>query len=336
VELGATTGYDSGMTVVVTGAAGHIGANLVRSLLAKGIRPRVLVHKRKEALEGLDVEVVAGEMGDRDSLDRAFAGAEIVYHLAGFISLDDRETARMRATNVDGVRNLVEACLKAKVRRLVHFSSIHALSTLPKEQTVDEERSLVTNEGVPPYDRSKADGEREIHAGVARGLDAVVVNPTGVIGPTDFGPSHMGELLLDMWHGRLPALVDGGFNWVDVRDVSAGAIAAAERGVRGQRYLLAGHRAMITEVAAIVRAEGGRPPRFVSPMWLARVGAPFAVGYARLLNKRPLFNAASLHALRNHIDVSFAKAARELGLTPRTPRESIVDALASFRARGLL
>ena len=324
------------MTVVVTGAAGHIGGNLVRALIARGLRPRVLVHKRRAALEGLAVDEFPGEMTDRASLERAFAGAEIVYHLAGHISLDDRDTARMRATNVDGVKSLVEACLSTKIRRLVHFSSIHALSTLPHEQRVDEERPLVTNEPVPPYDRSKADGEREVQAGVKRGLDAVIVNPTGVIGPTDFGPSHMGELVLDMYHGRLPSLVNGGFNWVDVRDVAAGAIAAAEKGRTGQRYLLAGTRATISEVAAMVRAAGGRPPRFVSPMWLARVGAPFAVGYARLLKKRPLFNAASLHALRNHIEVSHDKATRELGFTPRAPKDSIADAVASFRERGLL
>ena len=283
------------MTVVVTGATGHIGANLLRSLCARGLRPRVLIHRHRRGLDGLAVDEVAGDVCDAAALVRAFAGADVVYHLAGLISLDDRDAARLRAVNVGGVRNVVAACLQSRVRRLVHFSSIHALSTLPRDAPVDEQRPLVTNEPVPPYDRSKADGEREIRAGLERGLDAVVVNPTGVIGPNDYAPSHMGELLLDLYQGRLPALVRGGFNWVDARDVADAAIAAAERGRSGERYLLAGEWATIGEIAAVVAAhDGRRPPRFVAPMWLARVGAPFAVAYARLARARPLFNGASL------------------------------------------
>jgi dihydroflavonol-4-reductase len=327
----------SAATVVVTGAAGHIGGNLVRGLVARGVRPRVLIRRSRAALDGLDVEEASGDVRDAAALERAFAGADVVYHLAGLISLDDRDAATMRAINVEGVRNVVAACLRQGVRRLVHFSSIHALSTEPHNWPVDETRPLVTDEPVPPYDRSKSDGEREVLTGLSRGLDAVIVNPTGVIGPTDYGPSHMGQLLLDLYHGRMPALVAGGFNWVDVRDVADGAIAAAQRGRTGERYLLAGARATLVEIAALVAGERGRrPPRFVSPMWLARAGAPFAVAWARLSGTRPLFNAASLHALRNHHDVRHDKAARELGFKPRPVRDSIVDAIASFRARGLV
>jgi dihydroflavonol-4-reductase len=322
--------------VAVTGASGHIGANLVRSLVARGVRPRVLVHQRRAALDGLAVDETEGDVRDPAALRRAFAGVDVVYHLAGMISLDDRDAETMRAINIEGVRNVVAACLAERVRRLVHFSSIHALSTLPRGQTVDEQRPLVSDEPVPPYDRTKAAGEREVLAGVARGLDAVIVNPTGVIGPNDYGPSHMGELLLDLYYGRMPALVAGGFNWVDVRDVADAAIQAAERGRKGERYLLAGARASLAEIAALVAAEGRRAPRFVCPMWLARVAAPFAVAWARLARRRPLFNAASLHALRNHHVVSHDKAARELSFQPRPVPVSIRDALASFRARGLI
>jgi dihydroflavonol-4-reductase len=326
------------MLVAVTGATGHIGANLVRSLSTRGIRPRVLVHQRsRAALEGLAVDEFAGDVADPQSLLKLFDGVDLVYHLAAKISLDDREKAVVRATNVGGVRNVVAACLQQRVRRLVHFSSIHALSTLPKAQRVEETRPLVTDEHVPPYDRSKADGEREIKEGLDRGLDVVTVNPTGVTGPNDFGPSHMGELVLDLFHGRLPGIVDGGFNWVDVRDVAEAAIAAGERGRTGERYLLSGFRATIAEVCAILESQGGaKTPRMVAPIWLARGAAPFAVGWARLRGRRPLFNGASLHALRNHHDVSHEKAQRELGFNPRGVRESIVDAIASFRARGLI
>ncbi|HWE27600.1 MAG TPA: SDR family oxidoreductase [Polyangia bacterium] len=326
------------MLVAVTGATGHIGANLVRSLVARGLRPRVLVHQRsRAALEGLAVDEFAGDVADPQSLLRLFDGAEIVYHLAAKISLDDREKALMRATNVGGVRNVVAACLQQRVRRLVHFSSIHALSTLPKAQRVDETRPLVTNESVPPYDRSKADGEREIKEGLERGLDVVTVNPTGVTGPNDFGPSHMGELVLDLFRGKLPGIVDGGFNWVDVRDVAEAAISAGEKGRKGERYLLSGFRATIVEVCAILESIGGaKTPKIVSPMWLARGAAPFAVGWARLVKRRPLFTPTSLVALRNHQQISGERARVELGHTVRPLEDTVRDAFAWFGATGML
>jgi dihydroflavonol-4-reductase len=325
------------MKVLVTGAAGHIGGTLVRALVQRGVRPRVLVRSDRRALEGMDLEIAEGDVRDAAAVDRAVNGVERVFHLGALISLDDRDAARMREINIAGPRNVVAACLNHGVKRLVHFSSIHALSTRPVDAPVDETRPLVTDEPVPPYDRSKAAGEREVLAGVERGLDAVIVNPTGVIGPHDYRPSHMGELFLDLWHGRMPGLVDGGFNWVDVRDVVAGALAAAERGARGERYLLSGVRVSIRDLAARVHELGGKPPpRMVSPMWLARAVAPFAVGYARLVKRRPLFNAASLHALRNHLDIRNDKARQQLGFDPRPWRDTVKDVFDDFRARGVL
>src|SRR5262245_3655090 len=244
--------------VVITGASGHIGANLVRALVERGIRPRVLVHDDRRALEGLDVETIAGDVLDPASLAAAFDAADIVYHLAARISIVGSDELQTRAVNVEGTRNVVKVCLRARGGRLVHFSSIHALSTQPVDEPVDETRPLTGHAPAPHYDRSKADGEREVLAGVARGLDAVILNPTGVIGPHDYGPSHMGEVFLDLFHRRLPGLVVGGFDWVDARDVVAGALAAADRGRCGERYLLSGHRATIHELALLVEELTGR------------------------------------------------------------------------------
>jgi dihydroflavonol-4-reductase len=322
---------------VITGASGHIGANLVRALVARGIRPRVLVHHDRRALEGLDVEIIADDVLDPASLAAAFGATDVVYHLAARISIVEHDEPQTRAVNVDGTRNVVEACLHAKVRRLVHFSSIHALSTQPVDAPVDETRPLTEHEPVPHYDRSKADGEREVLAGVARGLDAVILNPTAVIGPHDYGPSYMGEVLLDLFHRRLPGLVVGGFDWVDARDVVAGALAAAERGRCGERYLLSGHRATMHELAQLVEElTGRRAPRMVAPMWLARTSVPFAAAFARLARKGPRLTSASLHALRNHKHVVSARAASELGHAPRPLRESVADTLAWFRSAGQL
>src|SRR5262249_16821532 len=190
------------------------------------------------------------------------------------------------ATNVYGVRNVVNACLKNKVRRLLHFSSIHAFDAAPHDQPIDERRPINNGDGVPPYDRSKAAGDRELRPGIQPGLAAVTVTPTAILGPDDYGPSRMGRVLLDLYHRRLPALIEGGFDWVDVRDVVAGAIAAAEKAKTGEKFLLAGQHRTVAQLAALVEElTGRRAPRLVAPMWLARVGAPFAQTAARAFGK---------------------------------------------------
>lgn len=323
--------------IVITGAAGHIGNNLVRALCARGERPRVLVHQDTRALEGLDVEKVSGDLLDPASLVAAFEGAERVFHLAAKISIDPREDGLLGRLNVDGPKNVAAACLAAGVKRLVHFSSIHALSSQPAGEPIDETREPTHQDYPVAYDRSKAAGEAEIRAAVARGLDAVVVNPTGVIGPHDYRPSPMGEVFLDLYHRRLPGIVEGGFNWVDVRDVVDGALAAADRGRTGERYLLSGHWASVREVAQVAaEVTGVRAPRMVSPMWLARASAPLATAFARIAGRRPLFTSASLHALRNHRHISHDKATRELGYQPRSLRTSVEDIYAWFRDAGQL
>ncbi|MSP24428.1 MAG: NAD-dependent epimerase/dehydratase family protein [Myxococcales bacterium] len=329
--------YRAPMTVLVTGASGHIGNNLVRALMARGERPRVLVHDEIRALAGLDVERVQGDVLDPASLDVACAGIDVVYHLAALISLDARDDERVLLLNEHGPKNVAAACLRAKVRRLVHFSSIHALSSEPRGEMVTEERGLTQSSYCTAYDRSKALGEAQIAAAVKRGLDAVIVNPTGVVGPGDFMPSAMGEMLLQLSRGELPGLVAGSFDWVDVRDVVSSAIAAAERGQSGERYILGGAHATIPEVARLAGEIGGFPiPKMISPIWLAKLAAPFATGWARLRNRRPLFTKASLNAVSEHRSVSHEKATRVLGHHPRPLRESLTDALQEFRERGLL
>lgn len=330
------------MLVAVTGATGHVGANLVRELLARGERVRVLVHDAERdgggrCLDGLDVERVRGAVTDPEPVRALVEGAERVFHLAAKISLDPADRPLMEKTNIGGPRNVVDACRRAGVRRLVHFSSIHALSSEPAHAPIDEDRPLASGAHLLPYDASKSAGERIVRDAVEGGLDAVIVNPTAIVGPFDYRPSHMGEVLLDLYHRRLPGLVDGGFNWVDVRDVVEGALLAAERAPRGARYLLSGHRRSVLEIGQLVEeVTGRRRPRLVSPMWLARAAAPGAVALARLVGRRPLFTPASLLALRNHRDVRCARAGRDLGYAPRPIETTLRDTFAWFRAEGML
>ena len=325
------------MLVTVTGASGHLGGHLVRQLLAEGHHIRALVYKDGHALDGLDVERVEGDVLALVSLRRAFAGVEVVFHLAALVSIRPGDDERLQAINVGGPRNVVAACREAGVRRLIHFSSVHAISPFPVEGVVDETRPPSDNPKVPAYDRSKAAGEREVMAGVAAGLDAVIVNPTGCIGPLDQKPSPMGQALLQLATGKLPALVNGGFNWVDARDVAASAIAAEKIGRRGERYLLGGHWHSLRETANLVAEVTGRPaPRFTSPLWLARASLPFVSVLSKLTGKPLPYTETSLHSVSHHRNVSSDKAARELGHSPRPHRETIADTIAWFQQAGRL
>jgi dihydroflavonol-4-reductase len=325
------------MTVVVTGASGHIGANLLRVLTDSGFPTRSLIHVNHRGTDGLDTEIVRGDVRDIESLCQAFRGAEMVYHLAGCISLSMKDWPRLESINVTGTRNVVEACIRAGVKRLVHFSSIHALQPEPLSVPVDESRPLSDSPDFPPYDRSKAEGEKEVRRGIERGLDAVIIYPTAVVGPYDYEPSYLGRALLGMARRKLPALVNGGYDWVDVRDVVRGAVTAGEKASCGERYILSGHWLSLRDISGVVAGITGMPPtRLTFPLGIARLGVPVIAAVSKFTGQRPLYTRFSLRALRSNRNMSHDKASRELGYQPRPFRETMGDTLEWFRDNGQL
>jgi dihydroflavonol-4-reductase len=176
-----------------------------------------------------------------------------------------------------------------------------------------------------------------VRKGIERGLDAVIISPTAVIGPHDYEPSFLGEALLNLARRKMLALVAGGFDWVDVRDVVEGAIRAELQATIGAKYLLSGHYASVSDLAIMVEEIIGTPaPSLVLPRWLAYVGAPFMAGFAQMTGKRPLYTTASIKALCSSQNVSHQKAAGELDYHPRPLRETIVDTMQWFRDNGHL
>jgi dihydroflavonol-4-reductase len=325
------------MVAAVTGASGHVGANLVRALLEDGRRVRVLARADRRSFEGLDVEIVQGDISDPRTLRAFLDGADTLFHLAARISIVGVEGGLVDRTNVGGVRNVLKACRESGIRRLVHFSSIHAFDTHPEDQPIDETRRLALGPGHAPYDRSKAEGQAAVLEAVREGLDAVIVNPGAVVGPCDFKVSRMGEVFLDIYHGRLPMLIDGGYNWVDARDVAQGALMAEKKGRTGEAYLLTGHWVHIRDVSKIIgRLTGRRTTQAAAPIWLGTAASWFSLGWGRLLRRTPKFTPAAIRALQSHRLISHEKATRELGYSSRPFEDTVRDTMEWFRAAGML
>jgi dihydroflavonol-4-reductase len=323
---------------VVTGASGHLGVNTVRALVAAGEAVRAVDVRRGAALVGLDAEFVQADILDVSALKDAFVGADFVIHLAAKISIAGDPDGSVRRVNVEGVRTVAEAALAVGVRRLVHCSSLHAYDVGAIAGPVRESGRRAIDGRLPSYDRSKAAGEDELRRVVDRGLDALVLNPSGMFGPVDPEPSRMGRVLLAMFKGRMPITVRGAFDWVDVRDVAAAVIAATSRGRTGENYLVGGQRASVQELGRLAaRVSGRRPPRLVVPLRPVHLAARAAVQMAGPQRAgRLLLTPESLHALGTDPVVDCSKAISELGYRSRPLAETVADLYASFVAEGRL
>jgi dihydroflavonol-4-reductase len=288
------------------------------------------------SLAGLGVELVRGSVLDAAALDALVRGADRVFHLAAKIDLDRDRDGTIHAVNVEGTRKVAAACLEARVR-LVHCSSHAALVKHPLSEPLDESRPLALADPCD-YHRSKANAEQLVLDLVRqRGLDAVVVSPGTVTGPNDFKPSIMGRALIDLYHRRIPVLMEVLSDYVDARDVASGMISAAERGRTGERYLLTGHVLTLREVVGHWgELSGVRMPKRVLPLWAGWAMLPITLAGARLSGRPPLFTAGVLRASVSNRVVSHEKARQELGFDPRPVRDSLADALAFYREQGWL
>lgn len=325
------------MKAAITGASGHVGAALSRSLLESGVSLRLLVHQDRRALDGLNAECFQANLNDPDSLRRAFRGVEIVFHLAASISLDRRHIGMLRRINIEGTRNVIRACRQCSVRRLVHFSSIEALADRNPVKATDENNPLAAACETTTYGWTKAESERLVLEAAGPSLDVVILNPTAILGPHDYKPSHLGRSLIDLYHGRLPALIRGGFNWVDVRDVASTTLAAVRHGVSGERYILSGTWLSLPAMAERVCALGGcKSSRPVLPFWMARAAASVAGNLPALSSRYPAFTPDALVAISKHRRICGEKAERELGHRPRGLDTTLRETFEWFERSGLL
>ena len=322
--------------ILVTGAAGHVGNVLIRELLAQNeqVRAMILPGEDVTSLEGLNVELVEADVLDPPALEAAMQGVETVYHLAGIISILPGSENMMEKVNVQGTRNVANAALKTGVKRFVHTSSIHAFKRMPHGVTVDENTPIATDGPKGTYDRTKANGTLVIQEAVTRGLNAVVVCPTGIIGPYDFRNSEMGQTILNFSRSHFHFLIDGAYDFVDVRDVANGLILACKYGRTGETYILSGTRILVREIMQIVHElVGNRAPSIILPISLASIFARIMEPIYRITKQVPRFTRYSLKTLQDNSVFSREKARLELGHNPRGLRISIADTLDWWRER---
>jgi dihydroflavonol-4-reductase len=323
--------------ILVTGATGHIGNVLVRKLIEKGEKVRALIWRGEDTtpIQGLEVEQVIGDVLDPGSLEAAFQGVEKVFHLAGVISILPGDNSPVQRINVEGTRNILAAARAAGVQRLVYTSSIHAIHRPPLGVLIDETLPFDPNNSYGPYDRSKAEASLEVQKAVAEGLDAVIVCPTGVIGPYDYRRSEMGSVISDAAMGKPSPYVDGAYDFVDVRDVADGMILADEKGRKGENYILSGQRISVRYLLDTVREVTGKAFTCIKiPLRVAKLMAGFTPAYYRWSKTKPRFTAYSLDVLQSNSTISHAKATLELGYRPRTLYESIKDTARWFLEQG--
>lgn len=325
--------------IVVTGAAGHLGNVLIRELLKQNyqIRAMVLPGEDISSIQDLEIEKIEGNILDLTALREVFRGAEAVFHCAGLISIVPGQQEQLYRVNVLGTRNVVNICLEERVKKLVHISSIHALSEPEKGIVITEERPFDPKNVLGDYSRTKALGSLEVLQGVKKGLDAVIVCPSGIIGPYDFRLSEMGNLIVSFVQRKLKASIDGAYDFVDVRDVAKGIVLAYQKAKMGECYILSGQQISVPEILKYLEEISGvKAPTFKVPFHIAKAFSFFNGWYSKITRKKPLFTSYSIDVLASNSLVSSQKAIDSLGYSPRSIYESITDSLEWFKRVGIV
>jgi dihydroflavonol-4-reductase len=310
---------------LVTGATGFIGSHLARALAERGDELRLLIRTESPAehLAALEFERVNGDVTDRRAVRRAVGGVDRVFHVAGQTSMRRGRAARVMEVNVGGTRLVCEEALDAGVERVVFTSSASALGPAPPRGRADETQEFSAAARGIPYVHSKHEAEAEALRVAAHGLDVVIVNPTFVLGPEDPKGTSM-DLVRRFLLRRIPVYVDGGLNVSDVRDVARGHILADEKGVAGERYILAGRNFSLQRLFADLSRISDVPAPAL------KVPAPFALATAEAVERLELPLAITVDETRSASmwwTYSGAKAKRELGYEPRSHEETLTDAV---------
>jgi dihydroflavonol-4-reductase len=325
--------------ILVTGATGHVGNVLIRKLNQSGQTVRALIYPGEDttSLVGLEIERIEGDILKPGDLRDALKGIKYVYHLASLISIGGISDELVRRVNIQGTRNVALACREFGVERLVYASSIHALERPEEGKIIDERLEFDPDNPAGEYDRSKAEASLEILRLAKTGLDAVIVCPTGIIGPFDFRRSEMGRMIADWMKKKPHWMVDGHFDFVDVRDVVDGLISACRKGQTGETYILSGTRIPLADIRRRVqRFSGVQSREMMVPVKLALFGTRLIFPLQKLFRTVSGFTPYSIETVLSNSHISSAKAEGAIGFTKRSIDETLEETAAWWRDNGML
>ncbi len=332
--------------VLLTGAAGHLGANLVRRLLDEGRDVRVLLRPgdNNTGVDGLELERIYGDLREPASLEKAVEGCETIFHVAATISTVNAGARAARGifeNNVLGTRNLLSAAKDADVARVVVTGSFSAVGYDLDDPSKPghERRPFYPFDKSLPYAHTKVLVEHECLKAFADGLDVIIATSCALIGPHDYNPSRMGQTIIDHTHGRLRAYVPGGFDWVRAQDIVDGHMLAMHRGRGGQKYIFSTEYKEIDEIMALLHEVTGRPPTRMripgSVMAVTSEVASFVLTNF-FPNVHQLLTPGAIRILRMRRRADTQKAQTELGYRPTNVREAFYEAYEHFARRGLV
>lgn len=318
---------------LVTGASGFLGWHVAKVLAERGDQVRALCRPSSQIRE-LPVERVEGDLRDSASLARAVNGCRFVFHVAADYRLWSRNPRELYRSNVDGTRNLLTAAGKSGVERIVYTSTVGCIG-MPKHRDGDEDTPVSIDDMIGHYKRSKWLAEQVAIEQARAGLPVVIVNPTAPVGDHDWKPTPTGKIIVDFLRGKLPAFVDTGLNLVDAQDTARGHLQAAEKGRVGERYILGSENLTLEQILAIIADISGKPPvRTKLPYAVAYTAGLVSTAWANVTGRPPAVPLEGVKMARKRMFVTHAKAARELGFSPRPPEQALRKAVDWFRANG--
>jgi len=327
------------MKTLVTGTTGFLGSAVARELIRSGRGVRVLVRKGADLrnIEGLDAEVVYGDLRDSESLNAALQDCDALYHIAAFYSLWHRDRKLMYDINVGGTRNILEAARRADLRRVVYTSTVGCIGLNDNGTPGNEMTPFNTATLSNDYKRSKYEAEQVALEYARGGLPVVIVNPSAPVGPRDIKPTPTGKIVQDFLNGHMPAYLDTGLNLIDVRDCARGHVLAEERGKVGERYILGNRNMSLKEILdTLASLTGLRAPSIQMPYWAAYSAGWVCEAVSNFItHKPPAVPLGGVKMAKYHMYFDPGKAVRELGLPQNPVEQALGDAVHWMREHGL-
>lgn len=326
------------MLAFVTGGTGFVGSHVARELARQGADLRLLVRSGSSTknIEELKADVVTGDLRQPESLEKAVAGCDAVFHVAADYRLWVRDPEEMYRANVEGTRALLDAARKNGVRRVVYTSSVATMGFTSNGHPADENSPVSLQNMIGPYKRSKFMAEQVAIEAARSGMEVVIVNPTTPVGERDIKPTPTGRIVVDFLKKKFPAYVDTGLNLVDVSECARGHIAAFEKGRSGERYILGGENLTLKQILDKLAAITGLPsPRIRVPYVMAlATGVVDEIVTGRIRGREPRATIDAVRMGRKKMFVSSAKAEQELGWRTFAVDDALRRAVEWFRGNG--